>query len=795
MTTWNEINDGIFFSAVIQGHAVTVQLPPRITPALSGMPIRSRTFTGRSRELRSLLDQLDPNASQQETVRMGAIVGMAGVGKTELALQAAEESLKRADWFPGGVLFVDLFGYDSERCLQPEHALGSLLSALGIPGDQIPADLPDRTRLYQSILSTYAGRGKSILVVLDNASRDDQVLPLLPSHDGGAALITSRHSLAVGARIFDLQVLDPSDSVDLVRRVLLQARGDDDSRVGREQEQAYALAELCGNLPLALQICAALLADSPSRPLSSLVAALSISHTRLDRLKREDRAVRAAFELSYLRLTEDQARVLRLLPLNPGPDIASRSAAHLTGDPHIEVILEDLARAHLIEPGVAWGRWRMHDLIRLYADEKGMAQAEVDERAFALEKILYFYLVTTTAANLTLKENGAPGEDEEAALAWLEEERSNLVAAVHTGDDIGIDLAFALDEFFHRRRYFDDWIDVNRSALKALRLQDDLYREGWALASLAQVLYHVRRFDEALEISMQAIEACKQSGHRYGEVAALNASSQALYHLGRHRESVETGRMAAEVLHELGDPQEAKAIGSAALALQELDVHEAIPLHRKAVWDCQSQNDRRGEAAMRNLLGMALRRAGRSAEAAQEHQAAALLYQEFDDCHGEAAALGSYGLALQDSGRFMEAIEAHQRDTWLCEESGDHHALAEALNNLALAHRRAGDVDSAITAYRQAADIFHELGDFSMRGEALGGSGRAFEEADRLDQAVQAFRDAAESFRDANDCGNLLMALEVLGITLLKAGLDEESDEVLQEYLALRSQGPDPRRS
>ncbi|MFJ9841669.1 tetratricopeptide repeat protein [Kitasatospora sp. NPDC101155] len=790
MTTSNEINDGIFFNAVIQGRAITVQLPPSIAPALSGLPLRSRTFAGRSQELSSLLDQLDP--STRQTTKFAAVVGMAGVGKTELALQAAAEAEKKIGWFPGGVLFIDLFGYDSERYLSPEQALGSLLLALGIPGDQIPSDLGDRTRFYRSILSAYASRGKNILLVIDNASSDRQVEPLLPSHDGGAAIITSRHSLGVGARTFDLGVLELSASVELIQRVLFQARGEDDSRVVREQEQVHALAKLCGNLPLALQICAALLADSPSRPLSSLVQALSVAHTRLDRLKREDRAVRAAFELSYRRLSEHQARVLRLLPLNPGPDIASRSAAHLTGDPNIEVILEDLARAHLIEPGATWGRWRLHDLIRLYADEKGKEHAELDERDFSLEKILYFYLVTTTSANLILRERTGHGEDETEALTWLEEERPNLVAAVQTGHEIGADLAVALDQFFHLRRYFDDWIAVNKSALKTLRLQSDLRREGWVLSSLAQVLYHVRRFSEALEISKEALDVCQRSGHRYGEVAALNASSQALYHLGRYRESVEAGLKAATILRELGDPEEAKALGSLALALQELNVHEAIQLHKHAVSDCQARGDRHGEAAMRNLLGMALRKAGNFSEAAEEHRAAANFFQEFGDSHGEAAALGSYGLALQDSGRHAEAIEAHRRDVQLCEETGDRHALAEALDNLALALRRIGQADEAVAVYRQAAAIFREMGDLSMEGMALGGSGRALEEARMPDEAIHAYREAVNSFRAANDLENLLMALEALGITLLKAGLNEESDEVREEFLALLYSVQDP---
>src|ERR1051325_10315550 len=189
----NHISGGVFFHAVIQGRDITVQLPPQITPALAGPPPASPTFTGRDTHLAQLLEDLAPDQTRQQAVLVTAVAGLAGVGKTELALQTAAQALRQPGWFPGGVLFVDMFGYDRDRYLSPERALDGLLRALGMPGEHIPADLQDRSRLYRSVLGAYAEQGRRILVVIDNASAAEQVRPLLPSDGTTATLITSRH--------------------------------------------------------------------------------------------------------------------------------------------------------------------------------------------------------------------------------------------------------------------------------------------------------------------------------------------------------------------------------------------------------------------------------------------------------------------------------------------------------------------------------------------------------------------------------------------------------------------------
>ncbi|GIH59439.1 hypothetical protein [Microbispora siamensis] len=345
------------------------------------------------------------------------MAGLGGAGKTELALQAAHLARERG-WFPGGVLFTDLQDYADHPCRpeEPDHAeqhggderpgrhdrsgqarrcgarpgevLGELLRALGLAPERVPPGTQDRARLFATVLDAYAEQGRPILLVLDKASSAEQVRPLLPGT--GRVLITSRHTLDVGARILDLGMLAPGAAVELLARALRLALGDADTRVAREPAAAADIAGLCGGLPLAVRIVAALLAADPVRPLRAMAEDLEEAATRLDELSYEDRGVRAAFELSYRRLGAEEARMFRLMTAAAGPDLSTEIAAVAADrEPRpARRLLEALHRAHLVERGGAYGRWRTHDLVRLYAGERARDQAGPDRHEEARDRLL-----------------------------------------------------------------------------------------------------------------------------------------------------------------------------------------------------------------------------------------------------------------------------------------------------------------------------------------------------------------------------------------------------------------------
>lgn len=336
--------------------------------ALDALPARAVGFTGRDSELRVLLDAFDPSASGAgpEAVVVAAVSGLGGIGKTALAVQAGHEACGKG-WFPGGVLFLDLHGYDEEP-VTADRALEALLRALGTEPEHIPTGVDARAALYRSALAARAREQGPVLVLADNASAPAQVRPLLPG--GGAGhrlLVTSRDRLPqLGARLLALGELTPEEAYNLLDRALRIAHPAD-SRVSDGSEEAARLAALCGHLPLALQIAAALLVVDRGKPVEELISELVESRDLLGHLNDGERDVRAAFDLSYIRLPPEQARVLRLLALAPGPDVGNEVVAALVGmgAPPVPA-LEALVRAHLVERGRGRRRWRLHDLVRVF---------------------------------------------------------------------------------------------------------------------------------------------------------------------------------------------------------------------------------------------------------------------------------------------------------------------------------------------------------------------------------------------------------------------------------------------
>ncbi|AUG80156.1 hypothetical protein CFP65_5454 [Kitasatospora sp. MMS16-BH015] len=411
----NSISGGTFHGPSLQAGIVQLGEQP-VRP--SGLPPRS-VFVGRERQLAELAEAL---AAEGELVTVSAVAGLGGIGKTALAVEAA---YRAQHLFPGGVLFIDLCGYDA-TCLSPDQALESLLHTLGQP---VPPGLRAKEQLYRSCLAALPG---PLLLVADNASAAAQVTPLLPGDPRHRVLVTSRHLLAdrtLTPRHLTLDTLTEAESVALLTE--LAGPG-----------AAYPeLAELCGHLPLALRITAALLID---RPPARLVADLTDARERLTELDHSpDFAVRAAFDLSYRRLDPEEARLFALLPLNPGPDFALPAAAALANRPERESarLLRGLTRAHLL--GRSNERYRLHDLVRLYAADCPVEGAEAARR-----RVIAYYVDTATAIQAGRADPNRPELSGWRAGQWVRLELNNLLSVwVDSANPVdGVDLGkLALD--------------------------------------------------------------------------------------------------------------------------------------------------------------------------------------------------------------------------------------------------------------------------------------------------------------------------------------------------------------
>ncbi|MFG1618905.1 NB-ARC domain-containing protein [Nonomuraea wenchangensis] len=379
--------------------------PAPSNPPVISLPAEPEGFVGRERAVGKVLAALD----ERRTV---VLTGMPGVGKTALALRVAHEAL-RSGRFPGGALFADLDGYAAA----PGSALEGLLWPLGVR--DLPAGEAARAATFRS---TLAERSDALLIVVDNVASAAALESLLPGLGGHRVLAASRHSLPslAGAYTYELGVLTVDESIALLATALRLA-DESDLRIEENAEQARRLMRLCGRLPLALRIAAALLKGDRFGSLAALADDLADEHGRLDKLKYPDkrqRGVRAAFRLSYRQLPEKLRRLLVLLSWNPRytvdedilelwrltgtpvkPYLTTEGAAVLcrTTPPEIRPHLLELRRAHLLEQhrwehGIPPERWRLHDLVILFARERTDKDGLREEAGEAIHRFLHYCL-------------------------------------------------------------------------------------------------------------------------------------------------------------------------------------------------------------------------------------------------------------------------------------------------------------------------------------------------------------------------------------------------------------------
>ncbi|GAB2823765.1 hypothetical protein GCM10022221_22320 [Actinocorallia aurea] len=796
----NTVTGTFNLGVIVQGEHVVLQLPVQLTAAMAGLPAVESSFTGRGQNLEELLEVLAPHPVPAASagggaggaVVVSAVGGMGGVGKTALGVLAARTALDRG-WLAGGVLFVDMLGYDREEPRDVDGVVAGFLRAMAVPDEHIPADAGERLVLYRSVLEGYANSGRPVLVFIDNVSDTGQARRLLPGHPACRAIVTSRQRLArLDARQIDLDTLPADEAVHLMTNAL-RARLPGDTRLADDPQAAQELAGLCGGLPLALQIAAALLARNPHLTTAALADILRPAAQRLSELRDHQGTLAAVFDLSYQRLAADRQRLFTLLPVNPGPDISTSTAAALasldaTSARHA---LEDLADAHLIEPSPALPggeqRWRLHDLLRLYAHHLPDNDAD---RAHALIRLLDHYQTTAQQATVHLEPptSGDPAStafpDRDSALAWLDAELDNLTAAITTEPtsdhhrELARDLPLTLVDYLAWRRHFNLWITLTITALHQAEHFGDLRAESIALNNLGGALQQVRRFEEAIDAHQQAGTICREIGDRRGEGSALNNLGLALADVWRFEEAIDAHQQVAIIFREIGDRRgEGVALGNLGSALRQVRrFEEAIDAHQQAATIFQETDDRHSEGVALNNLGSALRQVRRFEEAIDAHEQAAITFREIGDRHGEAGALNNLGGALQQVRRFEEAIDAHQQAATIFRETDDRHGEAKALGNLGSAlATKVRRFEEAIDAHQQVAIIFREIGDRHSEGVALGNLGLTLWGMRRLEEAIDAYQQAAAIFREIGDRYHEGSALNNLGGALQEVRRFEEA--------------------
>jgi DNA-binding SARP family transcriptional activator len=597
------------------GPPVPAQLPPDV-----------RGFTGRRAEL-DALDELAAasgaaaDGAGGRPLPIGIIAGVAGVGKTGLALHWSHRARRR---FPDGQLYADLRGYDAhQEPLPPAAVLEGFLRALGVPGDQVPGGLDERAALFRSVL-----HGRQVLIVLDNARAPEQVRPLLPGAGTCLVLVSSRDRLddlvaREGARLYALGVLTRTEAGDLLSQMAGDRRIDPGT--------ADKIAALCDRLPLAVRIAAARLAIHPHHA-ADLADRLADEQRRLTELSQAHRGVRASFALGYRELPPRAAALFRLLGLLDAADAAAWTAAALLGGSELEAedLLEQLVRAGLLEVAgrdcAGQVRYRLHDLMRLYARERGLAADSRAERDAAAARFFGTALHLAERADCCLGNPFVfplydaaprlePGETVVRRMladpaAWFTAERTLLTGAVAHAAGLGMagyawELTSALGQFLSTHRYTDAWQDCATRAVAAARAGGDARGEAAALLQYADSLGDAGRYGDAIRSVRRALALVAGSGDTEAEAVCrtLMAVMQLL-----HGQAARSEQEAQHALTLLGRSAPAAARARALMTLGLTRLHQgrhadAAACFTRVLRIQQAAGSVRGQAEARYRLG------------------------------------------------------------------------------------------------------------------------------------------------------------------------------------------------
>jgi DNA-binding SARP family transcriptional activator len=672
-----------------EGAASRLDLRPRSqVPAPAQLPADIGDFTGRDEQVKRLCDLLAGTGGNSfpGAVRIAVVAGAGGLGKTSLAVHAAHRVRRK---FPDGQLYVDLLGATANP-LPAGDVLARFLRDLGVDGRDIPVDEDERAARYRTTLAS-----RRMLVVLDNVRDAAQVRPLLPGSASSAVLVTTRSRMPdlASTRLVDLNVLDDDEALALFSKVV------GDERAAAEPEATAELLLACAGLPLAIRICAARLTTRSGWTIAAMANRLRDEHHRLDELRAGDLAVRASFQVSFASLPASArpdgiapADAFRLLGLWQGPSISPAAAAALFGKPeHLtEDVLETLVDAYLLESTVP-GRYKFHDLLRVYASERAEADLSPLDREAATSRILGWYMRTADAAaqvvspfryNVPLDEAGeeppAAGFSHlDDALGWYDSERVNVVTATRQASASGLhEIAWRLPaplfSMFNRRGNWADCIATHRIALESARKVGNRQGEAWVLNNLGQALGFTQ-MSEGIEHLKQALAIRREIGDRIGEAQAANNLADAYVVLGRGDEALDM-------------------------------LHRALALDREVGY-------RYGEGVALNNLSEAFLNLDRPLEAIDCLQQARRIFADIEFQHGVGYALHNLGRAYLSLGSDTEALDCLQQALIIHQSTGDRHRQAFTLRFLGRAQEHQGLVARAQESWTRAAAIFDDLGD------------------------------------------------------------------------------------
>ncbi|MFD5702203.1 AfsR/SARP family transcriptional regulator [Streptomyces lasiicapitis] len=720
--------------ALLAAGRQTTSSPTR-PPRPAQLPPKPQNFTGRTAEIQHLRALLTGTATATGTGSattphpqgpppLAVLSGMAGVGKSALAVHVAHEL--RGE-FPDGQLHLNLHGATPGMTpLTLGQALAALLRDLGAEGRQAPQGAED-TDAAAALLRSLLAPTRTLLV-LDDAASAAQVRPLLPGGSGCAVIVTSRSQLTAldGAARFPLRPLSDADSAALLRAA--------SGRAGLDA--AHPLVALAGRLPLALRIVAARLAARRALTPDALAGLLTDCGDRLHHLEHDDLSVRRSLDvaLEALRASDrerdrDAARALCAIGALDLPDHGAPLLAHLLRLPRrrTQSALDRLVDVALLDE-TAYGRYAPHDLVRDFAREHAApAPAPTHHEA------LTWYATTARQTLDTIMPEGRDkrdrlGEAEPAAdgadtptfatideaFTWADQELPNIVSLAerHPHDATGLVPALVrnLFPYLQRRGRLTELALLGTLAVETARRAGDPRATAQALTDLAGHRFMAGRAGEALNLNDEALALWRTLGEASCVRRGLNHRGLLLEGLGRHEESAGALRQALALARTLDDPlSEAITFSHLGNLYEHTDARTAITHHERSL----AIGDRIGHVIVRQSahcnIGYARLTLGEPAAALAHFEESLRLHGEYEDWHGESQSRLGLVRALRELARHPEA--AHECGLLLdrAEQRGDTHMAGLARHQHGLLLHAQGRTREAYAAWESALAALESL--------------------------------------------------------------------------------------
>ena len=635
-------------SVIITGDRNVVQISAPADPvatALHQVPSPPGDFTGRKEELEELLA-----AIEQGGATILGLHGLGGIGKTALARKLIEQLKLR---YPDAQFYLDLKGASSQP-LSVTEALAHVIRAYH-PAAKLPDSETELRSLYLSVLD-----GQRAILLMDNAASAEQVEPLIPPA-GCVLLVTSRRLFMLpGSATKSLDTLTSDDA-----RALLLAIAP------RTGESVDEIARLCGYLPLALRLAAGALTTYRNLKPEHYARRLQDTQQRLQ-------LIDASLSLSYDLLSKKLQKRWRWLAVFPD-SFADDAAAAVWEDAmdQAQHTLGELIAASMVEWNETTGRYRLHDLARLFAD----AKLSGEQRASAQKRHATHYKKMLTTANDLYFQGG---DALVHGLALFDLEWSNIQAGhawiaaqgVEADEDVarlGMVYpdtgAYTLDLRQHPREKIR-WLEVALAAAERLK---DRAGEGRTRGNLGVAYADIGETHRAIQFHEQGLLIARELGNRKAEGSILNNLGSAYASLGDTKSAIEFYEQAVVILRKLGDRRAEGSIlnnlGSAYYHLGE--TQRAGQYFEQFLTIARAVGDRRAEGIAFGNLGLIYVDLGDIKQAVQFYEQALLIARELGNRRGEGDVLWNMSLALHQLGMRFEAIQYAEESLLIHEQVED----------------------------------------------------------------------------------------------------------------------------